>query len=75
MLHEKMLTLILSFSLSVLLALPAVPAVAQETLDQPTGTPWLADGEPGTFQHEFARRLYHASLPEARDYAQAQIGV
>jgi hypothetical protein len=33
--------------------------------------PWVADGPPGTFQYEFARRLYGDSLPSARDYAKA----
>lgn len=35
----------------------------------------LADGEVGTFQHEFTHLLYNESLPAARDYARSQISI
>ncbi|MDX1780039.1 MAG: hypothetical protein R3256_01855 [Thalassovita sp.] len=39
------------------------------TMSQVAAAGWVSDGEAGTFEFEFTRRLYHESLVSARDWA------
>lgn len=52
-------------ALALAASLAATPA--------PAAGEWTADGTPGSFQHEFARLLYHGSLPEAEAHAAAAL--
>lgn len=60
-----------SLVLSLVVALS--PADAQILAEPQAG--WISDGEDGSFQFEFSRRLYHESLPSARAYAQEQAAI